>query len=126
MVRLFALLLLAATLLQAPQTAQKLPLSDVKLPTGFSIALYATGVTNARQMALGAKGTLFVGSRTAGRVYAVVDRNGDHKADQVYTIATGLEQPSGIAFRDGALYVAETSRVTRYDGIESKLEAPPA
>src|SRR5688500_864657 len=101
------------------QTAQPAPkplaLDTIKLPPGFAIATYAEGVTNARQMALGAKGTLFVGSRTAGRVFAVVDRNGDHKADQVYTIATGLEQPSGIAFRDGALYVAETSRVTRYD-----------
>jgi glucose/arabinose dehydrogenase len=58
-------------------------------------------------------------------VYAVVDRNGDRKGDQVYTIASGLQMPSGIAFRDGALYVAEISRVLRYDGIESKLESPP-
>jgi glucose/arabinose dehydrogenase len=82
-------------------------------------------VPNARQMALGDKGTLFVGSRTAGRVHAVVDRNGDHKGDQVHLIASGLRSPSGIAFRDGALYVAEISRILRYDGIESKLESPP-
>ena len=126
MVRLLTLLLVAAVSSQAPQPAQKsLPLGDIKLPPGFTVELYATGVTNARQMALGEKGTLFVGSRTAGNVYAVVDKNGDHKADQVHTIATDLSQPSGIAFRNGALYVAEISRVTRYDQIESKLEAPP-
>src|SRR5688572_18958367 len=104
------------------QSGQKpLPLDQIKLPPGFSIAVYATGVDNARQMALGEKGTLFVGSRSGRRVYAVVDSNGDHTADRVHTLATGLNSPSGIAFRDGALYVAEISRVIRYDGIESKL-----
>jgi glucose/arabinose dehydrogenase len=121
--------LLAAALLlaqaQPPQTGKPLPVEQIKLPAGFAIEVYATGVTDARQMALGDKGTLFVGSRTARRVYAVVDRDGDNKADQVYTIANGLQSPSGIAFRDGALYVAEISRITRYDGIESKLESPP-
>jgi glucose/arabinose dehydrogenase len=125
MVRLLTLLLLAAATLQTAQPTQKVALSDIKLPPGFTIDLYATGVTNARQMALGANGTLFVGSRTAGNVYAVGDKNKDHKADQVYTIASDLSQPSGIAFREGSLYVAEISRITRYDGIESRLEAPP-
>jgi glucose/arabinose dehydrogenase len=104
----------------------KLPLEQIKLPKGFAIELYSADVPNARQMALGDKGTLFVGSRTARRVFAVVDRDGDKKGDQVYTIATGLQSPSGIAFRDGALYVAEISRILRYDGIESRLESPPA
>jgi glucose/arabinose dehydrogenase len=117
---------LAGSFLPQGQTADKpLPLDEVKLPPGFSIEVYATGVDNARQMALGDKGTLFVGSRTARRVYAVVDSNGDHKADRVHTIATDMNSPSGIAFRDGALYVAEISRVIRYDGIESKLASPP-
>jgi glucose/arabinose dehydrogenase len=107
------------------QTPQQLPLDQLKLPPGFAIELYATGVRNARQMALGDKGTLFVGSRGARTVYAVVDQDGDKKGDQVHIIARGLASPSGIAFRDGALYVAEISRVIRYDGIESKLESPP-
>ena len=117
------LLLLAQAQTPAPQA--KLPIETIKLPPGFAIDVYATGVRNARQMALGTDGTLFVASRTAGNVYAVVDRDKDNKADQVYTIATRLQQPSGVAFRDGALYVAEISRVIRFDGIESKLDAPP-
>ena len=125
MVRLLTLLLVALAAIQSPQPTDKLPLNEIKLPPGFTIEVYATGVANARQMALGEKGTLFVGSRTAGNVYAVVDKNGDHKADQVHTIATDLRQPSGLAFRNGALYVAESSRITRYDAIESKLDAPP-
>ena len=77
----------------SPGPAQSLPLEKIKLPPGFAIDVYATGVENARQMALGDNGTLFVGSQQAGRVHAVVDRGQDNKADQVYTIAQGLSMP---------------------------------
>jgi glucose/arabinose dehydrogenase len=109
----------------AAQSPPALPLNQIKLPPGFTIDLYASGIENARQMVLGDKGTLFVGSRSPKKVYAVVDRNHDQKADQVLTVASGLTDPIGVAFRDGALYVAEVSRITRYDAIESKLENPP-
>ena len=102
-----------------------LPLDTISLPPGFKIEIYASGVNEARSLALGAKGTLFVGSRMAGNVYAVVDSNRDQKADRVVTIAKGLTQPNGVAFRDGALYVAEVSRVLRFDGIEDSLDSPP-
>ena len=88
----------------------------ISLPAGFSIAVYATGVTGARSMALGSDGTIFVGTR-AQSVYAVVDRNKDNKADEVLTVATGLTVPNGVAFRNGALYVAENNRISRYDGV---------
>lgn len=100
-------------------------LAEIKLPPGFSIAVYAANVPGARSMTLGAKGTLFVGSRSEGKVYAIVDRNKDHKADEVITIASGLKSPNGVAFRDGALYVAEISRVLRFDNIEAHLNDPP-
>ena len=122
--RLLTILVLFAAGFQSAAPPQ-FPLDTIKLPPGFAIEVYATGVDNARQMALGANGTLFVGSRTARKVYAIVDRDKDNKADQVYTIATGLRSPSGITFRDGSLYVAEINRIIRYDGIESKLDAPP-
>jgi glucose/arabinose dehydrogenase len=112
----------AAIAAWAPQAPAPLPLGQITLPPGFTIDVYATGVTNAREMVLGAKGTLFVGSRSAKKVYAIVDRDHDQKADQVVTIATGLTDPNGVAFREGALYVAEVSRITRYDGIEARLE----
>src|SRR4051812_28595712 len=92
-------------------------LQKIKLPPGFTISVYAPNVPNARQMALGSNGTVFAGSRTAGNVYAI--SNG-----KVVTIAHGLNMPSGIAFKDGALYVAEVSRILRYDNIESNLTNP--
>ena len=100
-------------------------LALVELPEGFTIDYYAEGVENARQMALGDDGTLFVGSRRAGKVHAVLDEDGDLRADRVVLIADGLKMPSGIEFRDGDLYVAAVSRVLRYPDIESRLDNPP-
>lgn len=99
--------------------------ADVRLPEGFRLRVWADGVEGARQLALGSRGTVFVGTREAGRVYALTDEDGDGRADRVRTIAERLNRPNGVAFRDGALYVAEVSRILRYDGIEDRLDDPP-
>ena len=104
---------------------QSLPLGTIKLPPGFEITIYAEHVPNARSMVLTPSGTLFVGTRTAGNVYAVRDTDHNKKADEVITIARRMNMPNGVAFRDGALYVAEVNRVLRYDSIESRLKDPP-
>jgi glucose/arabinose dehydrogenase len=98
---------------------------DITLPPGFRIAVYAE-VPNARQMALGPSGIVFVGSMTEGKVHAVVDRDGDHRADAVHELASGLSLPSGVAFRDGALYVAAVNRVLRFGDVARDLAKPPA
>ncbi|HKJ09117.1 MAG TPA: sorbosone dehydrogenase family protein, partial [Gammaproteobacteria bacterium] len=95
--------------------ARPLPLHTLHLPPGFHISLVTDQVPDARSMTFGARGTLFVGTREAGKVYAVVDRDGDGRADRVYTLLTGLDMPNGVAFRNGSLYVAEVSRVLRLD-----------
>jgi glucose/arabinose dehydrogenase len=102
-----------------------LPLEKIRLPAGFHIDLYAR-VPNARSMVLSPRGILFVGNRSADKVYAVVDRDGDNKADEVLVIASGLEMPNGVAFKDGSLYVAEVSRILRFDDIERRIADPPA
>lgn len=108
-----------------PYSRAELPLHTIKLPQGFAISLYAANVQNARSLTLGSAGTVFVGSLHAGNVYAVTDRNQDHKADKVSVIAQGLNAPNGVAFRDGALYVAEINRILRFDNIEARLDNPP-
>ena len=100
-------------------------LNDLSMPEGFAISIYASDVPNARSMAVSPSGVLFVGTRQEGRVYAVLDDDNDHSADRVITIAEGLRMPNGVAFRDGSLYVAEVSRILRYDNIEQHLEKPP-
>lgn len=101
-------------------------LENIRLPDGFKIDVYADDVEDARSMALSPNGTLFVGSRSAGNVYAILDENGDNRADEVVTIASGLNMPNGVAFKDGDLYVAEVSRILKYEDIESRLDNPPA
>src|SRR5438034_10419910 len=99
-----------------------LPLDKIKLPPGFTIELVAR-VPNAREMALGPRGTLFVGSTEAGKVYAVTLKPTGPAA--VTTIATGLDRPVGVAFRDGALYVSADSSIRRCGAIQSRLGHPP-
>jgi glucose/arabinose dehydrogenase len=74
-------------------------------------------------MALGSKGTVFVSNRNLSNVYAIVDRDGKR---EVKTLLKGLNSPNGVVFDKGTLYVAERNRITRYDGIEDKLDNPPA
>ena len=104
---------------------QGVHLNEIQLPPGFQIDIYADKVENARSMAMGDKGTLFVSTRKAGKVYAIVDQNRDNRADEIFTLARGLNMPNGVAFRDGSLYVAEVSRVLRFDNIEDRLKKPP-
>lgn len=103
----------------------QLHLDKIKIPPGFKIDIYAADVPNARSMTLSPNGTLFVGTRNEGKVYAILDNDGDYVADEVITIASGLQMPNGVAFRNGSLYVSEISRVIRYDDIESRLRDPP-
>jgi glucose/arabinose dehydrogenase len=110
-----------------PAAAAGLPLDKLRVPPGFRIELLTDAVPNAREMALGryadGKGVLYVGSMDAGKVYAVELEAG--KAVAVHTIASGLELPSGVAWRQGSLYVAAVSRILRFDGIDDRLARPP-
>lgn len=103
--------------------ADEIPVSSLKVPPGFKVELWASGMPNSRSMTIGKKGTIFVGSRFTGNVYAIVD-HGDKR--EVKILAKGMNRPNGVAFKDGALYVAELSRILRYDNIEQQLDAPPA
>lgn len=102
-------------------------LTRIKLPPNFAISTFAEKVPGARSMTRGAKGTIFVGTRDGGggSVYAVVDAEGDGRADRVYVLKSGLVKPNGVAFKDGSLYVAEISRILRFDDIENRLANPP-
>lgn len=116
---------LALSALTAQAADGPFDLKKLNVPAGYNISYFATDVPNARSMTIGAKGTVFVGTRQGGTVYAVTDSNGDGRADKTYVIAKGLNQPNGVAFRDGALYVAEVSRILRFDDIEQHLDKVP-
>jgi glucose/arabinose dehydrogenase len=105
----------------AQAAAGALPLESIKLPAGFSIALYTGDVPGARSLAQGPPGILFVGTREQGKVYGVIDADRNGTADRVVTLLSGLDMPNGVAFRDGSLYVAEVSRILRYDRVLEAL-----
>jgi len=101
--------------------SKDLPLDKLKVPAGFKVEVWAEGIPEARSLALGDKGTVFVSNRNASSVYAVIDKGGKR---EVKTVLKGLDSPNGVAFSKGTLYVAERGRITRYDGIENQLDKP--
>ncbi|MBP6310942.1 MAG: sorbosone dehydrogenase family protein [Flavobacteriales bacterium] len=101
-------------------------LNDIQLPLGFELSIFAENITNARAMCWGDNGTLFVGSRSAGNVYALRDKDGDGQAEVMYTIASGLSMPVGVAFKDGDLYISVVNGVVKLIDIEEHLDDPPA
>jgi len=109
-----------------PAQQNETPLDfEVKLPEGFHISVFADNVENARSMALGNKGTVFVGNRSGDKVYALIDEDNDYKIDKKITIAEGLNMPNGVAFHNGDLYVAEVSKIWKYPNIEANLNQIP-
>jgi len=105
-----------------PTAPDKLPLDRLKLPQGFRIEAFASGIANARTLRIGDKGTVFVGSRLSDKVYAIVNRSG---RNEVKIIASGLYRPNGLAFRNGTLYIAELSRISKIEHVEDHLDDPP-
>ena len=105
-----------------PTPADKLPVAALKLPKNFHLEVFASGVANARSLRLSDKGTVFVSTRTLGRVYALVDNNGKR---EVKTLATGLNSPNGIALHNGTLYIAEIDKISKIDNVDSQLDSPP-
>jgi glucose/arabinose dehydrogenase len=112
-----------------------LPLDKIKLPPGFKIEIYAENLTYARSMALSPNGTLFVGTRrpfetldspNGSALYAIVDKNNNNRAEksEISVIAEGLNNPNGVAFKDGSLYVAEINRIIRFDDVEGQRNSP--
>lgn len=106
-------------------TATMPSLQLIKLPAGFKIDVYADSIKNARSMCLSPSGTLFVGTRDEGSVYALQDTDGDYHVDKVYVLAKKLNMPNGVALHNGDLYVAEVSRILKFKNIESQLANPP-
>jgi glucose/arabinose dehydrogenase len=102
--------------------ASELPIDKLKVPPGFKVEVWVDGVPEARSLALGDKGTVFVSNRNLKDVYAVTDRGGKR---EVKKVLKGLDTPNGVAFSKGTLYVAEQTRITAYEGIENRLDNPP-
>ncbi len=100
----------------------KLPLDKLKAPKGFNIEVYASGMPNARSMALSEKGTIYVGSRLQDKVYAITNKDGKR---QVHVLVSGLYRPNGVAYKDGTLYIAELSQISKIEHVEDQIDKSP-
>lgn len=108
----------------SPDTEGHIPLDKLQMPKGFSIAVFADSVVNARSLCYSPDGTLFVSTRSEGNVYALKDTDGDNVADKRYTLLSKANMPNGVAFKDGTLFIAEVNRILKIENIEANLENP--
>ncbi|MFM1876235.1 MAG: hypothetical protein RL266_1972 [Bacteroidota bacterium] len=120
----FGLILLIVVTSVSAQNPEEF-LHEIKLPDGFKIEVFASDIDNARSLEKGPSGIVFVGNRGGGKVYALVDEDQDGKADKTYILAEGLDQPNGVAYKDGDLYIAEISRVSVMRNVAEHLTDPP-
>ncbi len=103
---------------QVPQKRPDLPLDHLTMPPGFEISIFAVA-PHARSLALGKTGEVFVGTST-NKVYRLNDPKMSGVAESVDILLDGKNQPNGVAYKNGTLYVAEVSQITRYRKIDQK------
>ncbi len=118
----FAFFFLVLLVAGASRVRADFDIGAIELPDGFVIEEYVTGVRSARGLAIGVNGTLFIGTRRLGKVYAVRDPGGP--GQEVIEFATGLIDPNGVAVRGSSLFVAEVHRILEYRNVEERLEQP--
>lgn len=123
-VQAFALLSAPQVLASASVPGANVP--EIHVPSGFKVSIYATATEGARSMALGDDGTVYVGTRDIGKVYAIRDRNGDGTADDVRVLVENIEMPNGVATLKGDLYIADMTGIRRVRAALLKSDKPVA
>jgi glucose/arabinose dehydrogenase len=108
-----------------PEDSLSLKAASLKIPEGFKVEIFARNIKDARSMCLSPSNTLFVGNRDGDKVYALRDEDNDNIAEKKYVIYKGGNMPNGVAFKDGALYVAEVNRILKFENIEDSLDKSP-
>lgn len=118
-------LIVEAIILPSPASAgnTKFDLTQLKAPDGFHISVFAGDVDGPRLMVFTPGGVLLVAETGEGRVTALPDPQHTGKAAREVKVLEGLNEPHGLAFYEGKLYVAENDRVARYDWDEANLRA---
>jgi glucose/arabinose dehydrogenase len=98
-------------------------LTQLKAPPGFHISVFAEDVDSARMLVFSPGGALLVSESGEGKVVALPDSKHTGKAERTVTVLNGLNEPHGLAFYQGKLYVAENDKLRRYDWDERNLRA---
>ena len=120
--KIFLFLLLALLFLVSHTERAFASLEEIKLPRGFKIEVFASGLSSPRFMAFSPDGVLFATIINDGEVIALPDKDNNGKADRTVTFVEGLSTPHGIDFHKGYLYIGETNQIVRfkYHGLDSE------
>ncbi|MGI3782808.1 MAG: PQQ-dependent sugar dehydrogenase, partial [Janthinobacterium lividum] len=96
----------------------------VQAPAGWTVSVFAR-LDGARLLAWTPDGRLLVSRPKAGEVDVVTPVAGDRSAAPTTApLLTGLDQPHGLAFHDGRLYVAQSDRVDVYGYADGRATDP--
>ncbi len=101
-------------------------LEQLVLPKGFQIEIFADQLPGARTMAQSDAGVIFVGTRGEGKVYALIPPKNSQEKMRTITLLSGLNEPNGVAYHQGDLYVAEIHRILKYPNVDQHLDKMPA
>jgi glucose/arabinose dehydrogenase len=90
-----------------------------RVPAGFSVQLYATGLRTPRILRVAPNGDVFVAESGEGRIRVLRAADGAAKPEREEVFATGLDRPFGLAFwppgpQPQFLYVANNNNVQRF------------
>lgn len=101
-------------------------LAFLNLPENYRINYFSSDVPGARSLAIGDSGVVYVGTRDEGVVYALEDNDGDSLADKRYVVSSGLNNPNGVTYYNGDLYVAEINRIIKFSDIDHVYQNKPS
>jgi len=99
--------------------------AGLRVPPGFSAALFAEGLDHPRFMAVAPDGSVFVTEPNLGEVHRLEDKDGDGRAETRSVYADAFQRPSGIAFHEGQLFIADLRAVWQL-GYEAGAASNPA
>lgn len=77
----------------------------IKAPSGFTVTPFATGLKNARIIAVAPNGDVYLSRRDQGDVLLLKDANGDGRADGAPVTVANRAGAHGLAIRDNKLYL---------------------
>lgn len=93
------------------------------VPEGFRIGTFAQNLSGVRDLVFSPGGALLASLPNQGRVVGMRDTNDDGEAEQVTDVFDGLDNPHGITFHNGKLFIVEETQVVRYFWDEENLTA---
>jgi len=111
-----------------PQVVQQPAGAALAVPAGFTVRLFAAGLTNPRLLRVAPNGDIFLAETGANRIRVLRAPDGAEAPVENEIFAAGLDRPFGIAFYPAGndpqwIYVANNNSVVRFPYHSGELKA---